>query len=372
MENSLNREKIIVRTSIIGILSNLFLSFFKAIVGLSVKSIAILMDALNNLTDAMSSIVTIIGIKLANKEANREHPFGHGRIEYLTAMFISLFILYAGITSLIESIKKILEPEIPSYTNISFLIISVAVIVKIFLGLYVKSVGEKVNSDSLIASGNDAKFDAIISLSTLFAGIIYIFFKIKIEAYLGIAISIVIIKAGYGILKETVADLIGERIDSKIAKDIKDCINSFDEVLGTYDLIIHNYGPNVLVGSAHIEVSDKMTAYEIDTLEREITKKVYNEFKVYITGLSIYSSNNNDKKISEMKDRIDRILDNFPHVMQMHGFYLDEIKKIVKFDVVISFDDKEKHTTVKNIINEISKYYPDYEFQITIDNDISD
>ena len=180
MENSLNREKIIVRTSIIGILSNLFLSFFKAIVGLSAKSIAILMDALNNLTDAMSSIVTIIGIKLANKEANREHPFGHGRIEYLTAMFISLFILYAGITSLIESIKKILEPEIPSYTNISFLIISVAVIVKIVLGLYVKSVGEKVNSDSLIASGNDAKFDAIISLSTLFAGIIYIFFKIKI------------------------------------------------------------------------------------------------------------------------------------------------------------------------------------------------
>ncbi len=177
---------------------------------------------------------------------------------------------------------------------------------------------------------------------------------------------------GYGILKETVADLIGERIDSKLAKDIKDYINSYDEVNGTYDLIIHNYGPNVLVGSAHIEVSDKMTAYEIDTLQREIAKKIYNKFKIYITGLSIYSSNTNDKKINEMKDRIDKILDNFPHVMQMHGFYLDEVKKIVKFDVVISFDDKEKHNTVKNIISEITKLYPNYEFQITIDNDISD
>ena len=287
-------------------------------------------------------------------------------------MFISLFILYAGITSLIESIKKIIEPETPNYTNVSFLIIAVTVIVKIILGLYVKSIGEKVNSDSLVASGNNAKFDAIISFSTLFAGVVFILFKIKIEAYLGIIISIVIIRGGYGILKETVADLIGERIDSKLAKDIKDYINSYDEVKGTYDLIINDYGPNVLVGSAHIEVSDKMTAYEIDTLQREIAKKVYNKFKIYITGLSIYSSNSNDKNINEMKDKIDKILYNFPHVMQMHGFYLDEVKKIVKFDVVISFDDKEKHNTVKNIISEITKLYPNYEFQITIDNDISD
>ena len=128
----------------------------------------------------------------------------------------------------------------------------------------------------------------------------------------------------------------------------------------------------MLVGYAHIEVSDKMTAYEIDTLQREIAKKVYNKFKIYITGFSIYSSNNNDKKINEMKDRIDKILDNFPHVMQMHGFYLDEVKKIVKFDVVINFDNKEKHNTLKNIISEITKLHPNYKFQITIDNDISD
>ena len=121
-----------------------------------------------------------------------KHPFGHGRIEYLTAMFISLFILYAGITSLIESIKKIIEPETQNYTNVSFLIIAVTVIVKIILGLYVKSIGEKVNSDSLVASGNNAKFDSIISFSTLFAGVVFILFKIKIEAYLGIIISIVI------------------------------------------------------------------------------------------------------------------------------------------------------------------------------------
>ena len=368
----MDRELIIIKTSIIGIIANLFLSLFKIVVGLTSNSIAIVMDAINNLTDALSSIVTIVGIKLANKKSDRQHPFGHGRIEYLSAMLISIIIIYAGITSFIESIKKIINPDTPDYSIVSLFIIFVAILVKIFLGNYVKKIGEKVKSDSLIASGSDAKFDAIISLSTLLAGIIYLLFNISIESFLGTIISLIIIKSGYELLTGTVNELLGSRIDSELAKNIKNAINSFDDVKGTYDLILHNYGPNVLVGSAHIEVLDTMTAYEIDTLEREISKKIFNEFKIYITGLSIYSSNTKNKKVKEMTNNIDQILSEFKTVIQMHGFYLDEDKRIIKFDIVISFEEKNKNLIVSDIKNKINNIYSDYEIQITIDNDISD
>ena len=161
-----NREKIIVRTSILGILANVVLAGFKAIIGIFSHSIAILLDSVNNLTDALSSVITIVGTKLAGKPADRQHPFGHGRAEYLSALVISVIILYVGITSLVESVKKILEPQIPDYTSHTFIIVGAAVIVKISLGLFVKSTGKRVNSDSLVASGQDALMDSVISIST--------------------------------------------------------------------------------------------------------------------------------------------------------------------------------------------------------------
>ena len=161
----MDRNKVIIRTSIIGIIANIFLAAFKAAVGLAANSIAVVLDAVNNLSDALSSIVTIIGTRLANKLPDRKHPLGHGRIEYLSAMLVSALVLYAGITALIESVKKIITPEEADYSMVSLIVIASAVIVKILLGRYVKAQGEKVNSGSLIASGSDATFDAILSAS---------------------------------------------------------------------------------------------------------------------------------------------------------------------------------------------------------------
>ena len=166
------REKKIVRTSILGILANTMLAAFKAIVGMATHSIAVVLDAVNNLSDALSSIVTIIGTKLASRNPDKKHPLGHGRIEYLSTTIVSMLVLYAGVTAIVESVKKIIRPEAPDYSPVSLLIISVAVLVKVFLGRYVKSVGEKVNSDSLIASGSDATFDAILSFSVLVTALI--------------------------------------------------------------------------------------------------------------------------------------------------------------------------------------------------------
>ena len=185
MNEQTTRDKTIIRTSIVGILANLFLAAFKAIIGLTANSIAIVMDAVNNLSDAASSVITIVGTKLAGKEADKKHPFGYGRIEYLSAMVISLIVLYAGITAFEESVKKIIHPDTPDYSTIALVIVAVAVVVKIILGRYVKHIGEKVNSDSLINSGEDATLDSVISASTLVAAVIYLIFHISLEAWLG-------------------------------------------------------------------------------------------------------------------------------------------------------------------------------------------
>ncbi|MBQ1791104.1 MAG: cation transporter, partial [Oscillospiraceae bacterium] len=177
--NNGSREKTIIRTSIIGIVANVFLAAFKAAVGLMSHSIAIVLDAVNNISDAGSSLITIIGTKLAGMEPDKKHPFGYGRIEYLSAMIISVIVLYAGITSFVESVKKILHPETPDYTPVSLIIVAVAVVVKILLGRYVKRVGERVNSDSLINSGKDAMLDAVISASTLAAAVIFLVFHVS-------------------------------------------------------------------------------------------------------------------------------------------------------------------------------------------------
>ena len=251
-----SRGRVIVRTSVIGILANVLLAAFKAFVGLVSGSIAIVLDAVNNISDAASSLITIIGTKLAGKSPDKKHPFGYGRIEYLSAMVISVLVLYAGITSFIESVKAIINPVKPDYTAVSLVIVAVGVAVKILLGRYVKSVGRRVNSDSLINSGEDATLDSIISAATLVAAAIYLLFNVSLEAYLGAVIAAIIIKSGVEMLRDTLSKILGERTDATLAREIKKTITSYPEVSGAYDLIMHNYGPDSYNGSVHIEVPD--------------------------------------------------------------------------------------------------------------------
>ena len=269
--NEGSREKIIVRTSIIGIIANVFLAAFKAVVGLMTNSIAIVLDAVNNISDAGSSIITIIGTKLAGREPDKKHPFGYGRIEYLSAMIISAIVLYAGITSFVESVKQIIHPETPEYNAVSLIIVGVAVVVKILLGRYVKSVGEKVKSDSLINSGEDATLDSVISASTLVAAVIFMVFHVSLEAWLGAIISLVIIKSGIEMLRDTISQILGERNDAELAKAIRATVLSFPDVQGAYDLVLNNYGPDTWNGSIHVEVPDTYSAGQLDQLIRELT-----------------------------------------------------------------------------------------------------
>lgn len=364
-----NREQIIVRTSIIGILANVFLAGFKAAVGILSNSIAIVLDAVNNLSDALSSLVTIIGAKLSGKEADKKHPFGYGRIEYLSSLVISVIVLYAGVTSLAESIKKIISPQLPDYSTASLIIVGVAVFVKIALGLFVKTTGQKVNSDSLVNSGKDALLDSVISTSTLVAALVFMFAGISLEAWLGAIISIIIIKAGADMLSDTISKILGEPGDVKLIQDIKRTVSSFPEVSGAYDLVLHNYGPDNYNGSIHVEVADDCLITRLDELNREIVEKVYAEHNVMLTAVGVYSVNTQDKDVVELRNKIRDQVMAHKFVKGVHGFYYSKKDSYARFDVVISFDAKSRKAVFDEVIEELHKNYPDINFVVAMDMD---
>ncbi len=366
----MNREKVIVRTSVLGILANLLLAGFKAFVGLLSNSIAVVLDAVNNLSDALSSVITIIGTKLAGRKPDKKHPYGHGRTEYITATIIAVIVLYAGITSLVESVKKIIHPEQPDYGTAALVIISVAVVVKLALSFYVKKTGKAVNSDSLIASGEDARNDAVISAATLVAAVIFLLTKVSLEAWLGAVISLVILKSGFDMLRQTLSRILGERVDSALSLGIKKTVAEFPQVSGAYDLILHSYGPDMLMGSIHIEVPDTMTAADLDQLERDITDKVAEKHGVILTGISIYSVNTTDDEIARVREDIRRRVMSHEHILQLHGFHMHDDE--IRFDLVVGFEAPDRKALYAAVCEEIKAAYPDYQIYIAMDSDMSD
>lgn len=365
------RNKEVIKTSIIGIVANVFLAIFKAIVGVFSGSIAIVLDAVNNISDAASSLITIIGTKLASKRPDREHPFGHGRIEYLSAMIISLLVLYAGVTFFLESVKAIFNKATPNYEITSLIIVGLAIIIKIILGKYIKNSGIKLNSASLVNSGSDSILDAMISASTLIAAGIFLLTNVSLEAYLASIISIIIIKSGIDMLKDAIYSILGERVNVELIKDIKETILKFSEVCGVYDLVFNNYGPNSYTGSVHIEVPDTYTADKLDELTREISLKVYEKHGVILYAIGVYAINTKDEKAIEIRNEIKQFLKGYKNVLQMHGFNYNNDKKTIRFDIVISFDEQDRGALHEKIYQDLCKLYPQYDINIAIDLDFS-
>lgn len=371
VNQNINRDKVIIRTSIIGILTNVFLAAFKAVIGITSNSIAVTLDAVNNLSDALSSIITIVGTKLAGKLPDKKHPLGHGRIEYLSAMIVSGLVLYAGITSAVGSVEKIIYPVTPDYGAVSLIIIAVAVITKIILGKYVRAQGEKVNSGSLVASGSDAMSDAALSASVLASAVIFTFSGISLEAYVGLLISVFIIKSGLELIGETLDEILGVRADKEITTKIKGLLTSEPCVNGAYDLFIYNYGPDKNYASVHLELPDTMTAKEIDKLTRKLEAKVFQETGIILVGIGIYSYNTGNDEAARIQNDVREKVLSHEWAVQFHGFYLDIETKEMRFDVVMSFDIKP-HEGLKILYGEINQAYPGYELHIAPDVDISD
>ena len=367
-----DRERIIVRTGAVGIVANVILASSKALAGLAAGSIAMVLDAVNNLSDSLSSVITIIGTKLANRKPDKKHPLGHGRIEYLTQIIIAGIILYAGITALIESVKKIIEPSEADFRAIQLIVITVAIFAKIGLGLYFRANGKKARSELLTASGTDALFDAVLSTAVLISAGVYLIFKVNIEAYVSILISLFILKAGIDIIREAVDDMLGHRVERSVTGKVKQTVAAIDGIYGVYDVVLHNYGPDKYLGSLHIEVDDTMTADRIDALTREIEQQVYSSTGVILTAVGIYSRNTGDDGLMAIRTEITRLVMSHENVIQMHGFYIDGEKKRITFDIIIDFDEKDIKGLYNHILADVQEAAPGYEVHIQLDYDISD
>lgn len=296
---------------------------------------------------------------------------GYGRIEYLSSMIVAAIVLYAGITSLVESIKKIIHPQEAEYSIISIVIIAVAVVVKFILGKYVKRQGEKVDSGALIASGADSIFDSILSLSVFISAIIYMIWSISLEAYVGVLLSGFIIKAGFEMMMETINHIIGQRQDKEISNKIKDLINDEKQVIGTYDLILFNYGPDKYYATVHLELPDTMSVAEVDQLTRRLQLKVYKKMEIILIGVGVDYYNTKDDETSRIRNDVQKLVLSHDWALQLHGFYIDIEQKNMRFDVIVSFE-KDFKDAVEIITDEVQQKYPDYKILMIPDIDITD
>ena len=365
-----DRRNEIVRVSVIGIAANLLLVAFKAVVGWVSGSIAVILDAVNNLSDALSSVITIVATKLAGRAPDEKHPYGHGRIEYIGSVSVAVIVLLAGVAALRESIMKIITPEAADYSAVSLIIISAAVVVKLLLGRYVKKKGRELNAESLVASGSDALFDAIISASTLVAAAVSLLWHVSIEGWLGALIAVVILKAGVEILLESLGAIIGLRVDSELSTKLKSFVCGYEGVYGAYDLSLHHYGPEKIVGSVHVEVDDDMTAREIHYLTRSIAAGVYREFGIVLT-VGIYAHGSGTGESGALRKAAEELCASYPEFRQLHGFYAEPEKKTATFDIILAFGCDAAGIR-REIVEKLQQQFPGYTFDVVLDSDLTD
>ena len=370
-EATKGRARQIIRTSWIGIITNVLLAGFKAAVGILASSVAIVMDAVNNLSDALSSVITIVGTKLSQRPADRNHPFGFGRIEYFSAIIIAVIVLSAGITSLIESVKKIFNPTEPEYTTVTLVVIVVAIVVKLILGQYVKRKGDQLKSDALIASGSDALFDAVITLATLISAGVMLLWGVSLDGILGALISIVIIKAGIEMLASPVNELLGTSISAEFTKQIQKEVSDFEGVHGVFDLILHNYGPDVKIGSLHINVYDTMSAHEIHGLTRKITTKMYERYGIIMT-VGVYAVATGENRRAELQTKVMQTLAGHQDIVQVHGFYYSEKENMLSVDVVPDISIHDDDAFASQLTNDIQPLVPGMQVVIVVDHNYSE
>lgn len=364
------RDKTIVRTSIIAILTNLCLVAFKMAVGLLANSIAIVLDAMNNLSDALSSVITILGTKLASRPPDRKHPFGYGRVEYLTAIIISGIVLFAGVSFAITSVEKIITPDVTNYSMVTVVIVVVAIVTKIVLGAYTKKVGKKTDSDALVASGSDATFDAVISAGTLAGAVVAMTTGYVLDGWIGAIISLVIIKAGVEMLMDTLSSIVGRRADADLSKEIKQRLCSVEGILGAYDLVLHNYGPTKSMGAVNVAVYDWRTAAELHTISKKAQQLILDEYHISLY-VGFYAVNTQADELQHLEEKIREDMKTYPYVLSIHAFFENRETGVLSFDAVIDFACKDSVALVRQMEEELAAKY-DRTFRIKIDRAYSD
>ena len=355
---------------IVGILSNSLLCVMKMLIGFLSGSIAIVADAVNNLADASSSLITLVGFKLASMPEDDEHPYGHARMEYLAGMAVSVMIIIVGVELGKSSIEKILHPSPLEFSWTVVIVLLLAIAIKVWQSLFNISAGKKINSLALIATGTDSRND-VISTSVVLAGVLMgHFLNVQIDGYLGLAVALFILWSGISLVKETVSPLLGEAPDPDLVNNIEKQTMNFDGVLGIHDLVVHNYGPGKIFASVHIEVDSDVDVMLSHDLVDNIEKQISHDLHLLLTA-HMDPVNTHDPNREPLSNIIKEAISEIPGVLSFHDLRIvpGSTHTNVIFDVVVSSECKESPEKIKQILQErISGYNPAFCSVVEIDN----
>ena len=370
-------EKVSVRTaygvlaSMVGIFCNVFLFVVKFVIGLLVHSVSVTADAFNNLSDAGSSIISFAGVKIASKPADAEHPFGHGRMEYIAALIVSFLVMEVGFTFLKDSFGKIKSPEILNFQLMSVVILILSIGVKLWLGLFNRKLGEKIDSKVMMAAFTDSMGDVLTTTVTIVSLIVFKVTGVNIDGFVGIGVALVVMWAGFGIAKDTLEPLLGEAVDPEEYQKIKRFVESYDGVVGSHDLIVHNYGPNRSMASIHAEVPNNVSieaSHEVvDRIERDAIKNLGIFLVVHMDPIEI-----EDEHVLMIRNRTNQAIAEIDDSCTIHDFRVVDGQKQINliFDLVVPREyDKEKQSEVERSLCEKMKEQDErYEFVITVEH----
>lgn len=367
-----SREKQVVRTGTINVVGNLLLAILKFVLGAVTQSIAITLDGVNSLTDSFTSVLTIVGTKIAQRPPDYEHPFGHGRYEYLTSVVVASLIIAAGASSLSSSIHAIVDGSTSTYTVMALVLIGFASVTKAGLGIYTRAVGKKLDSSPLVANGTDSLMDSIVSASTLLAAILNMAFGIGIESYLAAAISVFIIKSGIQILLETISKIVGERQDPRLANRVEKAARSVEGVKFVSGIVITDFGPNKYGGSLHVTVDKNMTVSEFDEIAREVYRRVIDECGVVLVSVGVYPAEEISDESRKLRAEVSRLLWSHEHIVEVRGLIVDVERKICRFDAVADYSIQDLGAFGNELNLACQEVVPGFTFEPHVRRDVGD
>lgn len=363
-----SREDIILMTSGLGVFVNILIATLKIIIGFFASSIAIVSEGVNNMSDALTSILTLIGAKLAKMHPDEKHPFGYGRIEYFSSLIISLLILVTGIEMLIGAVKLIFSPEKMSVSLISIIIIAFTAIVKFILGVYTIKMGEKASSSSLIGVGSDCRNDSFASAITIVTMILYLVFHVSLDAYAGIIISFLTIKAGFDVFKETISDLMGRQGERDLANELYRNIVQTEGIIAAADMMLHNYGPDRWSGSVNVEIDHKKTVGEVYQLLHELQLEIMHEYKVTMV-FGVYAVDNDHEEMKELRSIISAFVKRNEHIKSFHAVYIEPQTGKVYCDFIVDYKLRDWDSLKIKFEEYMAKEYKSTDIELTIETE---
>lgn len=341
-ENAQVRTAYGVMASVVGICCNLVLFAAKLMIGIMAHSISVMADAFNNLSDAASSIISFVGVKMAQKPADEDHPFGHGRIEYISAFIVAFIVIQVGFSLFKNSIGKIRNPQDMVFSQISMVILLLSIGVKFWMGMFNRTLGKRIHSTVMMATAADSLGDVAATGATMVSLVVFGIWGVNIDGVVGLAVSVAVMIAGINIAKDTLAPLIGEAIDPKVYREIKEFVEQYEGIVGTHDLIVHNYGPSKSMASIHAEVpSDENieVSHEIvDTIERECLKKLGIFLVIHMDPVETHN-----EQVTAIKKEVAHVLEGLDSRLEFHDLrVVDGSRRInLIFDLVVPRDYNE-------------------------------